>query len=134
MKIRLIIIFTIFSMLACRSNNVKQDNPDGGNSINKFEILRIDSLNNIYLIYIERKDSIFKIASKKEMLCNCHSIKVGEFYNLKIVSVFLPEESNVKMRMSGVRVEGVIIPLEEDSIVRDLFKTKNLSGLCYIKN
>jgi hypothetical protein len=68
------------------------------------------------------------------MLCNCHSIKVGEFYNLKIVSVFLPEESNVKMRMSGVRVEGVIIPLEEDSIVRDLFKTKNLSGLCYIKN
>ncbi len=98
----------------------------------EFKILRIDSIENVYIIYASRNDSIFKIASKKVLNINCHPIKIGEDLRLKIVSVFLPEEFHVKMRMAGVRIEGVLIPIEEEAIVRDLFLTENLKGLCYL--
>jgi len=99
-----------------------------------FKIIKIDSIENIYLVYAERNDSIFKIMSLKEKYSNCRPIKLGELYNLKIISWFLPEEIHVRMRVTGVKFGNVIVKMERDSIVSDLFLTKNLEGLCYVSN
>jgi hypothetical protein len=99
--------------------------------IEAFKIIKIDSIGIIYLIYAERNDSIFKIVSKKEEVNDCQKIGIGKFYKLNIISWFLPEESNVKLRLSGVKIENRIISIERDSIVGDIFLTKDLKGLCY---
>jgi hypothetical protein len=106
--------------------------PPQGEFKDEFRILKIDSIENVYIIYARRNDSIFKIASKKVLSLNCQTIKIGEDIRLKIVSVFLPEEFHVKMRTAGVKIEGVLIPIEEETIVRDLYLTENLKGLCYL--
>ena len=98
---------------------------------NYFLVKKIDSLDNVYIIYIERNDSIFKIVSKRESN-NCKPIQVGKYYLFKLKSVF-PDNFGMKLDVGGVRVYNTNIELEDDSVVWDLFITENLDGLCYIK-
>ncbi|MBI3220546.1 MAG: hypothetical protein HYZ44_13615 [Bacteroidetes bacterium] len=97
-----------------------------------YKILRIDSTENVYCIYAMRNDSVFKILEKKEARNNCHRIVVDKDYDLKISSIFLPEELHVKMRVAGIKFEGVMVNMEEEGVIRDLFTASNLIGTCYV--
>jgi len=97
-----------------------------------YRISKIDSIDNIYLVYAMRNDSIFKVVSKKEQNIQCPQIRPGNNYLLSLESWFLPEEFHVKNRITGVKFENILITVERDSIVGDIFTTKNLKGLCYI--
>jgi len=101
------------------------------NSPNEFKIIRIDSVANVYIIYAERNDTIFKILSSyKEKPNDCKPIQKDEFYELKIKS--LMENFAGKLHIGGMRYGQLIIMLEGDNgIIWDLFVSENLKGLCY---
>ncbi len=126
---RLIIFLCSITFLQCGINHrsVKQSVV-----AQNFKILRIDSVENVYMIYAMRNDSVFKILEKKESAGNCHRIVVNKDFNLKISSLFFAEESHVKMRVAGIKYEGVLINMEDEGIVSDLFTASNLIGTCFI--
>jgi hypothetical protein len=95
-----------------------------------YKISKIDSLENVYLIYAKSNDSIFKIVSQKLVLPDCKPIQLGESYNLKIISAF-PENFSQKRDKYGIKMYNTLIKLKK-GIVWDLFVTENLKGLCYI--
>jgi hypothetical protein len=97
-----------------------------------YTVKKLDSVNQFYLVYLERNDSVFKVLSKKEEVINCQPFQIGENYEFKLISWFKPEEIHLKLRMSGVKIENAYITIERDSVVGDLFTTENLKGLCYI--
>lgn len=99
---------------------------------NSYKIIKIDSVSDVYIIYARKADSVFKIASYKEVL-NCNNqIKSGHCYALSLFSVF--HDNGQRVKFSEVRYHGVTIKLERDSIVRDLFVTQSLRGICYAPN
>ncbi len=96
----------------------------------KFEILNIDSIQSVYIVYAKRNDSVIKIVSKNENLNDCKPIFKGQFYELKVES-FLKYSAS-KRHIGGVKYNGVLIKLEGDKVVWDLFVCEDLKGLCYI--
>lgn len=118
-----VLILLGFITLDKRTNNQGFEN-------DKYTVLKIDSIDSVYIIYIERNDSTFKLFTQKECSENCMRIKVNEAYHFRLVSWFLPEEFYVKHHVAGTRYKGVVIPLERDTVVGDLFYSTNLRGLC----
>jgi hypothetical protein len=95
----------------------------------KFEIWDIDSVQTVYLIYAKRNDSIIKIVSKKESHSNCEPILKGKLYELKVESLLKNTAS--KRHIGGVKYNGILIKLEGEKVVWDLFICDDLKGLCY---
>jgi hypothetical protein len=126
-------------LVACKSN--KPQSPPPGKD---FKIVRLDSINNVYLIYARQKDTLYKIVSLKEDgrtgKENVHagrSIVVDSSYRLDLVSLFIrnfqgydlsPKNS---MDLGGISYSGTLIKVERDSIV-DLYRAKNVKGLSLI--
>ena len=121
----LLICVTFFMNFSIKNKNIIRET---------YKMVKLDSIDQVYMIYAEKNDSIFKILSKKEQTPNCQTLEVGKLYELDIVSMFLPEEFHVKMRSSGIKFNNVLIELERDSIVGDLFTSVNIEGKCYINN
>jgi hypothetical protein len=106
-----------------------------------FTVLKIDSINNYYLIYAKRKNQWFKIVSKKDNILIDSRIKISNDYKFSLHSIW-----NEKIMIGGINVSPSQTPhvtclgfdkettvcIERDSI-NDLFITKNLKGLKYIK-
>ncbi len=99
-------------------------------SNDKFEIIDIDSVQTIYVIYAKKRDSTFKIVSQKVNSNNCKSIIKGGFYDFKIKSLL--ENIPGKRHIGGIKYGGVLIKLEGKQIIWDLFDSENLKGLCFI--
>ncbi|MBC9911298.1 hypothetical protein [Chitinophaga varians] len=95
-----------------------------------FHILNIDSIQEVYIIYATRNDSTIKIVSKKENIDKCDPILTGRFYDLNITSLLWKTAG--KMHIGGIMYNHQLIKLEGGKIVRDLFTSDNLKGLCYI--
>jgi hypothetical protein len=110
----------------------------------EYKVNRITTLDSIYMIYARNHDGrIFKIISKREMVDSCNDIQVGCSYPFVLQSRLAnPTEGPLAkydfslLRKSGhVTVfdfYGVGVRLEGDSI-RDLFSSKNIKGLCYVR-
>lgn len=106
---------------------------------NFYEVIKLDSLNNVYLIYAKKGGTLFKIASKKTNTEKCTRIEVGEKYRFYLESLF-PKNFKGKYdlspkslpHVSGVDFYGTTITLEPDSI-NDLFLARNVRGLCFMK-
>jgi hypothetical protein len=81
----LIILIIVLFLLSCKTNKIVKNEIVVKNKSNdftfEFEIFKTDSIDNVYLIYVKRNNSIFKIASDKEKNIKCNSIKKGEIYN-----------------------------------------------------
>lgn len=106
-----------------------------------FTVRKIDSINNYYLIYAKRDNKWFKIVSKKENDMRTNRIKINNDYKFSLHSIW-----NQKIMIGGINVspsqtphvtclgfdEKTAICIERDSI-NDLFSSKNLKGLSYIK-
>ena len=130
MKKYYIILIVIVILFSCNSEksaiiNAQKDKV--------YSVKRIDSVGQVYIYYLKRNDSIFKVMSKKSNPLNYPIIKVGKSYNLSIKSYFLPEEFHIKYRVAGVKFNGEMILMERDSVVSDLFLSKNIKGKYYVK-
>ena len=140
MKINFLILISILFFLSCKSNKIVDPIVENSKRTNQkinlkdqFEILKIDSIQNVYLIYIKRNDSVFKVASDKEINIKCKSIQKGEFYNLKIKSVF-SSNFHQKLDIAGFRFSGTLIKLKEEGVIWDLFVSNNFKGICFKNN
>jgi hypothetical protein len=102
------------------------------NAERAFEILKIDSIENVYVIYAKRNDSTVKIVSERDGLHNCNPIVKGGFYDLQISSL-LPMRFPQKRDLGGTRYNSTMIYLEDTGgVIWDLFESDNLNGLCFI--
>lgn len=106
-----------------------------------YTILKIDSVNNWYLIYATRNDSVFKIASIKNNNYCCNRISVGRRYNFELQKRLENVLSKNGMKLLPVNyfdVTGVIFDNESDVFVAaekgifGLYSCKNLMGICIV--
>lgn len=134
MKTTLITICCILFLLSCKINTNKKSEISTSDlqSKGQFEIVKIDSIENTYIVYARRNDSIVKIVSAKETIPSCNSIKKGKFYALKLRSVFSPN-FHQKLDIAGFKFNGTLIKIKGENTVWDLFITENMKGLCYEK-
>jgi hypothetical protein len=138
---KLILPFLI--IFSCSSKKIAQSKiKEGGQKIAKaselYKVYKIDSINNYYLIYAKRKDSLYKIVSKKQVTSNCANISLNQEYTFSLTSIW-----NQKIIIEGRNVSPSVTPhvtclsfddstkicLEKDSI-NDLFHADNVEGLC----
>ncbi|MDR6489841.1 hypothetical protein J2799_004391 [Chryseobacterium vietnamense] len=128
------IIFIVATSFILYSCGVKSKIAEG----NSYRIVRIDSIENVYLIYAEKKDvnikntDIIKIASVKTKT-HCKSNKivtVANNYSFILTSLY--PKNLVSHHLIGITYNEVLIPFDKDyNIKKDLFITNNLNGLCY---
>lgn len=105
-------------------------------------IKEINKKNSWYVIYAERKDTLYKIVTKVEADTNknCKKIVVGKWYDLLLIS-----HKSTAPIINGVKLDPVgytgcyqfdsetTICLEPKRGVYDLFYTNDLKGICYLK-
>ena len=111
------------------------------NDSNMYKVYKIDSVNSYYLVYAKRKDTIYKIVSKKDIMPQCNEIRLGMSYRLELGSIWKQKtvigNSNVSPSVTlNVNClsfdDSTRICLERDSI-NDLFYAENLKGLCPLR-
>ena len=126
-----IIFLFIFICISCTS--LKQTVlPDK----TAYTITKIKKYNSFYIIYAQRRDSIFKIISDKDTVSfYCETIKKGREYNLNLLKIFpidtllgMPVAPNLGIRGIGL-ADGSIVEIEKKSHSR-LYMATNLNGLC----
>jgi len=136
MKTVLLIILT--TLAACRSSknySSRQDLSKG----DTFMVTKIDSINNVYVIYARKRDTLYKIASIKENVDGCHSIVPNSSYPFELESIVVKKingqdiSPETILNLGGIDFHGTIIKFERDSIL-DLFQAKNIRGLCLIRS
>lgn len=102
----------------------------------QYQLIRIDTStyrhNNIF--YVKKNDSIFKIATKKEIIQPCEPLKVNSFYSLKLKGL------RSKMILNYLDIGGVMrygretVRFERDSgVIWNLYSTPYIRDVCYEK-
>lgn len=99
----------------------------------KFYIYKLDSIDNLYLIYAKKDKSYYKILSEKmiQPLPGCEKIKLYKNYSLDVISI-VPDTSKISIHLDGILYKNTEITFEKDSIW-DLYKSPQLNGLCFKK-
>ncbi len=131
------IIILLILILTCCCKSYK-----GGTvkTENLYEVYKLDSINNYFLIYAKKRDSLFKIVSEKEKPSKCRSIKVKSLYSFELQSIrdTAPVINGIKMTPINYMDihcfqfdENTSICKEEG--IYDLYFAKNIKGLCIIK-
>ncbi len=104
-----------------------------------YKVLAIDSLQNkLYVIYVQRGDSIFKVISKKDIIMpiTYNPIRVGESVQLGLIRIFPNDEllgnqvsKSYNLHVKGIDFDGIIVEVDEKSN-NALYEAINLRGLC----
>lgn len=149
MKTYLLNILALFLLIilvfcSCKSTTNKDFSYTPNNELvdSLFTVNKIDSVNKYYLVYLKKNKNWYKIVSKKEDAINFKKIKINSNYKFSLKSIW-----NQEVLIGSVNVSSSVTPnltcltfdketsicIERDSI-NDLFITKNLKGLYYIKN
>ena len=103
-----------------------------------YRIVKIDSIENTYLIYAEnvsvsiKNTNIIKIVSAKtETNCKKNNL-IAVDKNYKFSTFSLYPKNLVSHHLRGITYNGTVIPFDKGyNIKKDLFITKNIEGLCY---
>ena len=121
----------IISLLFCQNIVYGQNDIKSNNVPILVEIVKIKRVKNFFIIYAKKKEKNYQIISKKiKHSKRCNKISKGSSYKLLLVPYF-KENDYTRYYITHVKVEGVLIPLDEN-YDRNLFFTDNLSGLCYL--
>lgn len=98
---------------------------------NLFYIIKLDSIDNLYVLYAKKKESYYKILSVKQShkMANCDKVQLFHNYDFYLESI-VPDTSKISLHVDGVLFENTEVDFEKDSIW-DLYKTPQLYGLCY---
>lgn len=104
-----------------------------------FTIYKIDSISEVYLIYARKKNKNYKIVSKieRDAYDECREkLFVGNSYDLGIESILYPKNSKLMTShyLKGVNYHGILIKIEEENSIKDLYVSSNVNGLCYKNN
>jgi hypothetical protein len=132
MKTYFLILIAGLTFISCKCRKTVENKNVIGISKNQYEIIKIDSIESVYLIYAKKGDSIVKIASKIENTTCINKIKKGDSLNLSIKSVF-NETFYQRRNIAGVNFNGTMIRLKEEGVLWDLFISDDIKGLCIIK-
>lgn len=97
-----------------------------------FEIIKIQTSDKYFRITVRKENKNFILISQQFDSFNCLKIKKGEYYYLELVSYFKEVPWQQRFAMMIVIVDDDL-EVENDIATRDLFYTRNLRGLCYIK-
>ncbi len=102
-------------------------------SSNIYKVIKIDTIKNINVLFAQKNELTYKIILVQDSFpCLSNSIKIGQYYNLLLKSVF-PDNYLQRDRISALRYGSIRIYLEKDNgIVWDLFYILNLKDLCPI--
>jgi hypothetical protein len=104
-------------------------------------VYKIDSLNNYYIIYLQKNDSLYKIISEKEIVKKGQKIKTNQKYNFVLHSIWNKTtrvgESDVSLKHNNyVRCltlnDSTKICLENS--IYDLHYADNVKGLYIVNN
>lgn len=126
-RIPLFFLLTLTSCCLVERLHVYDNKQINIQSDKEYEIYKIDSIGNYYLIYALKGDSLFKIVSVKETASNCTRIQLGHSYKIK----FFPSANEENLiDLGGIIInDSTIIDIERDSIL-ELSFAKNINGLC----
>jgi hypothetical protein len=114
--------------------------------LNSYKIIKLDSINNIYVLSAMRSDTLYKILSYKDSSHACRSIYVNNTYKLNLKSLFIRGFIDSSGRrfditpeavpgLTGFEYHGVLVSIDNlPNQKRDLFEATNLKGLCLIKD
>ena len=82
----------------------------------------------------QKKQLVYKIIAFKDSLECTNRIKLGQWYNMELKSVF-PDNYLQKDRIHFVRYGAVNVPLGGGKeVIWDIFSVQNLKGLCLSTN
>lgn len=132
MKKMIYLLVISFLLVTCKTKNLS--------SGIDYEVLEIDSIESVYIIYAERTNvtikntNIIKIVSSKDSTkCNKNKfISVNKIYKLNLESLY--PKNLVSHHLKGINYNGITIPFDKDyNVKKDLFVSSNLQGLCYVK-
>jgi hypothetical protein len=133
-------IYWVGIILSCSSANTSAQ----GTSDSEYRIKKIKSKNSWYIIYAEKQDKQYKIVVGKDNEGGekCQEIKVGKSYKLDLISRRdnAPEIGGVKLQPANhldVQCfsydEKTEVCIEPKKGIYDLYYTKDLKGLCYVR-
>jgi len=134
-----ILILLAIVLIACSSTKENRQRSVSENKL-LYKVYRIDSINSYYLIYAKRKDSLYKIVSKKAVDVSSDKIVINKNYEFKLISSLLNRRigNTVILPQNSLLVDCFYydnttkICLEGDSI-RDLYHADNIKGIYFIK-
>lgn len=67
-----------------------------------YKVYKIDSIRNYYLIYVRKKDTLYKIVSEKTALINCNLIRINQEYDFKLTGRIASRQAS-KFKLSPKR-------------------------------
>lgn len=142
MKNLILILAIANCIVSCYS--VKET--DETNQLDSYKIIRIDSVNSVYVLSAKRSDTIYKILSYKDSSDKCRNIFMNKTYRLNLKSLFIRgfiDSSGRNFDITPEAVPGLTsfeyhgVSISIDNLPkqkRDLFEATNLKGLCLIKD
>jgi hypothetical protein len=119
-------------MIGSCSTNRQLSNIEG------YKIEKIESTNNVYVIYAVRQENKYKIITHKINTCNNKKILVGKRYNLILHSIHenAPTIAGLKLVSQNVHCFNfgndtidTYICIEPEKGIYDLYGCENLNGL-----
>jgi hypothetical protein len=97
---RLVPIVFVAVMVSCKPMNVARKSIPGTatapvhktcpafvDPTHGYLVVRIDSLQSVYLVYARRSDTLYKVVSDKASVPNCQKLQVGQQYQLQLWSL-----------------------------------------------
>jgi hypothetical protein len=128
MKNILYLLCWVVTFFSCSNSN--QDTSASQNQINTlYKVYKVDSINSYYLIYVSKRDTNYKIVSKREFTENCNKITKGDYYDFNLSSMSIGEIMSPGFA-NCIWVDSTTKVCLEDSIF-DLKSASNIKGLCY---
>jgi hypothetical protein len=104
-----------------------------------FYIYGLDSVNNWYLIYAKKRDTLYEIISPKEP-CAEAPIQINKTYSLTVASVWRNAQivhgsipDGFVIFSNGVAVDDSTIIRPDGELITDLHMAMNIKGLCLVK-
>jgi hypothetical protein len=129
-----LLFLLIFSCSPVKKHTITVVNKPGLELSEKYKVIKIDSIKNVYVVYAKKELTLYKIVSLKDWIA-CRNIQVGGEYPFKLMSR-VPKDfkgidisPNTIPHITGIDFYGTWIEFESDSI-NDIFISFNLKGLC----
>jgi len=123
MKSKIILLFSVLSFTVGYEVSSQE--------CNLYEVIKIDSTDNYFLITLEKEKEVFLVVSSKKRIKKRKEIKVKESYCFKLTVHNWQSEMPRNLTNVSIAIEDKVIWSSEDNY--NLYQTKNLKGLNYKK-
>ena len=145
----ILIVLIIMCCGACKSSYKKSQKSSKNEKVDLLstiiygKVLKIDSLNKIYIVYVSENDYSYKILSKKGTLYSCNKIEIDSSYLFKVNqltnglainndSTSLPVPINYLDIQRCIYYENHKVCTEPK--ITQIYSATNLKGLCFIRS